>query len=678
MPKIQFFRLSYETYIRDISIVFLMLLPLTICNAISIFFGYFLNYINIPESAEKFFYFSDLLIGIYPTALCLITAHYLSSKKNINPMVLMPYALVMFTAISLSNNLVAAQTGLPNNPLLALFTAGFSVAFSLPFRCHPLDPSRIDFVSILYKQAIHFFCFLLLTALFSRLVTFIIRECAQFKDTLTLDPLTFSGGLLYQFILGLLGSVGMNGHNFLFGAKQQLYESTQQNIIDWQQGEAALNILGQGFYDAFLSIGGSGNSLSLVICILLFSCERRHIIFALSALPLIMFNINELLLFGLPIIFNPILIVPFVIVPLVSFIVVYCSIAFEWVNPVATIVDWMTPPLMSGYLATQNSINGVILQLVVIAIGTLIYRPFYIHYATRSKISNQSIFQSYELERITFKTFLGDVNQSMDGYINKHEISKRVNNMLSRGTLVMHYQPQVHIQKNSHFAFESLVRYQDDNGKIYPPVFIRDFFQLGAIKQFDKIVIDLVLADMQKMPLHIVGRIGINISAETISDPDIVSYVLERLHFYQIQPYYLEFEITEEAILENQIQITNNIQQLQSNGIKIAIDDFGSGYASFSHLLNFDFDKVKLDRSLLVNTTEERGQKLYQLLAKISEVTRCTIVAEGIETERDKAFIANCGIDICQGYYFSKAIPLEQAIDWLHNNSPFHPISEEN
>lgn len=674
MQKILSLRLSYDNYIRDISIVFLMLLPLTISNAISIFVGYFLNFTGFPEWAVKSFYFSDLLIAIYPTALCLITTYYLASKNNTNAMLVMPYALVMYIAISLSNNLIAVETGLPNNPLLALSTAAFSAAFCLPFRFYPLDASRIDFVSSLYKQVLHFCCFLLLTVLFTNLTRLFILKTSEFKNEVVIDPLTLSGGLIYQFILGSLGAVGINGHNFMFTVKQKLFESTQENIAAWQSGEASLNILSQGFYDAFLSIGGSGNSLSLLLCILLFSREKRHIIFAFSALPLVIFNINELLLFGLPIIFNPTLIIPFVLVPLVSFLIVYWAIALEYVNPVASIVDWMTPPLISGYLATQNSMMGVALQLLVIAVGVLIYRPFYLHYAGRSGIRNKAIFQKNEIEQTTLKTFLGDVNQSMENQLNKHQISQRVHKMLTRGKFVMYYQPQVHLKRNDHIAFESLVRYIDENGNVNPPTFIQDFFQLGAMKQLDQIVIDLVLSDMGSMPFNQGCKIGVNISPETISDPDILEYIVQRLRHYKVDPKLLEIEITEEALLEDHKQITRNIQFLQVMGVKVAIDDFGSGYASFPHLLKFNFDKVKLDRSLLLNAKEERGQNLYLLLAKISEVTGCALVAEGIETEQEKNFIQSCGIDICQGFYFAKPMPLDEAVIWLDKYMKTEPI----
>ncbi|WP_456297731.1 EAL domain-containing protein [Enterovibrio coralii] len=580
----------------------------------------------------------------------------------------------MFTGISIANDLVAPHNGLPNNPLIALLTALIASSWCVAFRVFPLDPSRIDFVSALYKQSAHFFGFLLLTVFFNQVVGSIILESDVISGNLTLNPLTISGGLFYQFILGLLGSIGINGHNFLFRAKQQLYEDTKNNLDAWEMGEAPLNILGQGFYDAFLAIGGSGSTMSLLLCILIFSKDKRHITLALSALPLVMFNINELLLFGLPIIFNPTLIAPFVLVPMISFVVVYGVMALGLVNPVSAIVDWMTPPLISGYLATNNSIGGVILQVLVIAIGVMVYRPFYLHYAGKSNIDARAMIRRHALEKSTLTSFLGEVNQSMGGHVNRHEVSQRVGKMMTRGSFVMYYQPQVNLKDPSDVAYESLVRYRTDDGQIVPPMFIKDFHQVGAIKQLDELVIDLVLQDLKRLPLSAGCRVGVNISAESVSDPDIVDYIAERLYHYGVSPTSLELEVTEEAILEDHVQIRQNIEILQGLGVKVAIDDFGAGYASFPHLLKFNFDKVKLDRSLLLNATEERGQNLYQLLAKISEVTGCALVAEGIETEKDVAFVESCGIDICQGFYFAKPMPLEDAVGWASNKSVLESV----
>ena len=127
-----------------------------------------------------------------------------------------------------------------------------------------------------------------------------------------------------------------------------------------------------------------------------------------------MFNINELLLFGLPIIFaTSTLIVPFILVPMASFaVIVYGAIATGLVNPVGAIVDWMTPPLISGYLATQNSFGGVVLQLIVLSswnddLSLLSALP------GNQKQPEHSSFTKGDIEHATFKTFVGDVGQNM-------------------------------------------------------------------------------------------------------------------------------------------------------------------------------------------------------------------------------------------------------------------------
>lgn len=235
----------------------------------------------------------------------------------------------------------------------------------------------------------------------------------------------------------------------------------------------------------------------------------------------------------------------------------------------------MTPPLLSGYIATQNSIGGVVLQFVVITLGVMIYRPFYFNYVGRSRQNNMTMSRQSELESSTLKTFLGDINQMMGSYVSKHDISRRVNHMLNNGEFVMHYQPQVNVTNPAQLSFEALVHYNDKTGKLTPPIFINDFYQLGAIKQLDQMVINLVLNDMQNLPLDNGCKVSVNISTQSIADPVIIHQIKERLRFYNIDPENLEVEITEEAIITEKKQISKNIDALQALGVTVAIDDFG-------------------------------------------------------------------------------------------------------
>ncbi|MGL5345502.1 MAG: EAL domain-containing protein [Plesiomonas sp.] len=659
LPSMHF---RYHSYIRDISIIFLILLPLTLSNAIAIFSAHTLNYIDFPDLAHAVFRLSDLLIGIYPIALCVITTYYLSHKKSTNSVIAIIYALVMLYIISINNNGLSDYLHLPNNPLTALFSAFITTSYCSRFQLRPLDPSQVDFSRDLFRQVGHFFVFSLLALGLSLASMHLLREVDVYRQQMQLNPLSVKGGLVYQLILGALGSVGINGHNFLFSAKQALFATTQANLVAWHAGNASLNILSQGFYDVFLSMGGSGNSLSLLLCILLFSKDRRHLTLAIAALPLGMFNINELILFGLPVIFNPLLIIPFITVPLLSFGIAYIAMSSGLVSPVTTIVDWMTPPLLSGYLATNNSLQGFLLQLVILTIGVLVYRPFYLRYAGRSQQINQHISRKQEVEKITFGHFIEDIKSAADDSVRKAQAQQRVNRLLSEGQFVMYYQPQQYRHNIDKCSFESLVRYRDPTGHLHAPTFIADFQLLGVMPQLDKIVLERVLADMQKMDLLVGERIAINMSAASISQSNFVSHLTERLMHYGISPHSIEVEITEEAILGDIVQVRDNMSALQDLGVYVAMDDFGSGYASFPHLFKYHFDKVKLDRSLLIDAKHPRGQQLYRLLAQIGHVAKCDVVAEGVETQEEQNFVDACGIDMVQGFGISAPLPLKEVL----------------
>ena len=442
-----------------------------------------------------------------------------------------------------------------------------------------------------------------------------------------------------------------------------LFAVTQENLAAWQAGQAPLHTISQGFYDAFLSMGGSGNSISLLLCILLFSRDRKHLMLAFAALPMVLFNINEVLLFGLPIIFNPLLIIPFIGVPLVSFVLAYLAISYGWVSPVVTIVDWMTPPLLSGYLAMGEQVSGALLQLLLIVVGTALYRPFYLAFAGQGQRMGSGVASG--VERVTFSALLAEMRTSAQASLQRANAQRRVTRILRSGALVMHYQRQHAVQGEAGHCFEALLRYRDANGLLHGPAFVADFQLLDAMPALDRRVVDLVLADLQRLPAAPNVRVSVNISARTISQAEFVPYLAGRLAHFGIAPTRLEIEITEEAALDNRSQLLDTMQALQAMGCQVAMDDFGAGFASFPHLMKYPFDKVKLDRSLLLDCTAPKGRELYRLLVQIGQLAHCQVVAEGVETEQELAFVSECGVDRVQGFWIARPQPLEAVSEFL-------------
>lgn len=655
-------KLVFRSYLHDISAIALLLLPLTLVNALSILIGQGLTNAGYPDLAGLMFRLSNILINLYPLALCIITSYYLSHRSTINTGTFIVYALALFYTLSHAHNSFSAPFNLPNSTMLALLCPVLTLAYCQRIPLRELAPHSLDFSLTLSLHVARFFCFgllmLALSVISPYLMGLLLAALSQYQP----DPLTWSGGLVYQATLGILGAIGINGHNFLLPVKQMLYQATTENLADWQAGLAPLNTISQGFYDAFLSMGGSGNSISLLLCVLFFSRNRNHTMLALTAMPMVLFNINEVLLFGLPIIFNPLLIIPFIGVPLVSFAVAYLAISYELVSPIVTTVDWMTPPLLSGYLAMGNKLEGSMLQLLIILVGILIYRPFYLAFAGTGLDQAE---RSGKVERLTLHKMLADIKASALRSQQRAEAQLRVETILRQGKLVMFYQVQSSV--SSVKSMEALVRYQDKAGSLKGPTFIADFQQLDAMPLLDYLVIDLVMTDMQQMPLQQVGRVAINISAATIKQPDFIDHLTTRMAHYGIAPDKLELEITEEALLDDKAQLRDTMTALQARGIHIAMDDFGAGLASFPHLMKYPFDKVKLDRSLLLDCTDDKGRQLYGLLVQVGTLANCRVLAEGVETEQEREFVNACGVDGIQGYLIARPAPLDQVLQHLND-----------
>ncbi|EOI03102.1 PTS system, lactose/cellobiose family IIC component [Enterococcus moraviensis ATCC BAA-383] len=188
---------------------------------------------------------------------------------------------------------------------------------------------------------------------------------------------TLPGILAYVFLSTFVFIFGIHGA-FVFGAISGpiLLTSLQQNIEAIQAGSAAPNIVTQPFLDAYVYMGGGGTMICLVIAVLIWSKRDDQRMIAKLGGVSSLFNISEPMMFGLPIVFNPVYAIPFCIVPMVSTILAYTATSLNLVTPTYILVPWVTPPILSGYLATAGDFRAVLLQIVIIVIGTLIYMPF--------------------------------------------------------------------------------------------------------------------------------------------------------------------------------------------------------------------------------------------------------------------------------------------------------------
>ncbi|MGY4688379.1 PTS cellobiose transporter subunit IIC [Salibacterium sp. K-3] len=202
---------------------------------------------------------------------------------------------------------------------------------------------------------------------------------------------TIGSALLFAFLNQLLWFFGLHGTNILGPIMESIYlPLIEENQSLFAAGTSAFDvpyIVTKPFFDAYVFMGGSGTTLALIFAIFLVVKSRHYrTVGKLSSAPGI-FNINEPMLFGLPVVLNPVMLVPFILIPFVLTIVAYSAIAVGFVPKTVAILPWTTPPILSGYLVTGGSWSGVVLQLINLSIATAMYIPF-IMAADRSQMKN--------------------------------------------------------------------------------------------------------------------------------------------------------------------------------------------------------------------------------------------------------------------------------------------------
>lgn len=190
-----------------------------------------------------------------------------------------------------------------------------------------------------------------------------------------------SGTLLLVFGIHIFWFFGIHGGNVMdsimvsvFG--ENLIHNTSQYALNHDAFDKQLDIISKGFLDTFVFMGGAGTSLCIIIAVLIIARSRYMRSIAKMGGVFALFNMNEIVLFGFPIILNPILLIPFLLTPLTITLVSWSAMSLGLVARVVTEVHWAMPPLISGYLATGGHLSGSVLQVINIAAGILIYLPF--------------------------------------------------------------------------------------------------------------------------------------------------------------------------------------------------------------------------------------------------------------------------------------------------------------
>ncbi len=225
-----------------------------------------------------------------------------------------------------------------------------------------------------------------------------------------------AGTLFLVFGIHIFWFFGIHGGNVMdsimasaFG--ENLLHNTELYAINHNAFDGQLAIISKGFLDTFVFMGGAGTSLSIIIAVLIIARSRYMRGIAKMGGIFVVFNMNEIVLFGFPVILNPILLIPFLLTPLTVTLISWSAMSLGLAARVVTEVHWAMPPLISGYLATGGHLSGSILQMINITAGILIYLPF-IRLLDRRAMQKESLKDNTVLLKNTLNTVVEKINSS--------------------------------------------------------------------------------------------------------------------------------------------------------------------------------------------------------------------------------------------------------------------------
>lgn len=276
-----------------------------------------------------------------------------------------------------------------------------------------------------------------------------------------------------------------------------------------------------------------------------------------------------------------------------------------------------------------------------------------------------AMYQAKEKGKGCYEVFDTEMRQQIMEY---SQLENELRIAIAENQLVVYYQPIISLTEKETTGFEALVRWlHPEKGLISPAKFIPIAEETGLIIDIDLWVLQEACQQLkiwQEQRIYSSSlTVSVNLSSKHFVQPDCVQKIEEILEKVNIEPNCIKLEITESILIENAPSAAKIISELRGLEIAVSLDDFGTGYSSLSYLQKFPLDVLKIDRCFVRNLHQNpKNATIAKALIEIAHQLNLKVVAEGVETQEELAFLSQYNCDTVQGYFFSLPVATTELV----------------
>jgi len=306
--------------------------------------------------------------------------------------------------------------------------------------------------------------------------------------------------------------------------------------------------------------------------------------------------------------------------------------------------------------------------LVTCSIGVSIYPDDGLDANVLLRNADTAMYKAKKAGRNNFQIYTHALNAALTERVT---LEYNLRQAIELEEFILHYQPKIDFTTGKVCGAEALIRWQPEGQDLISPLkFITIAEETGLIETIGEWVIATACykakALQQKTGQYI--PIAVNVSPRQFRQSNLANTIKKILAVTQLDPSYLELEITENTLIDDSSKFIETLHSLKKIGVKLAIDDFGTGYSSLAYLKDFPIDRLKIDKVFVSSIEEDpKNKAILKAIVVLGQSLGIEVIAEGVETQYQYDYLRSIGCDQLQGYYYSKPLPEQQFEQFLLN-----------